>query len=132
MFSRFLLVLAAKRERSKFVMIFDKICNIFTNSQLPDKGTWHGILTRFILDYSTVNSTSREDVERQLEVFNNASNYTATVRGLRLDEKYVVEVRMCTRVGCGPKSQPVYISSEIPSSEGIFIYIYEYTFTVVL
>ena len=80
-----------------------------------------------------MNSTSREeDVERQLEVFNNASNYTATVRGLHLDEKYVVEVRMCTRVGCGPKSQPVYISSEIPSSEGIFIYIYEYTFTVVL
>ena len=79
-----------------------------------------------------MNSTSKEDVESQLEVFNNASNYTATVRGLSLDEKYVVEVRMCTRVGCGPKSQPVYISSEIPSSEGIFIYIYEYTFTVVL
>ena len=113
-------------------MIFDKICNIFTNSQLPDKGTWHGILTRFILDYSTVNSSRGEDVESQLEVFNNASNYTATVRDLRLDEKYVVELRMCTRVGCGPKSQPVYISSEIPSSEGIFIYIYEYTFTVVL
>lgn len=113
-------------------MIFDKICNIFTNSQLPDKRTWHGILTRFILDYSTVSSSRGEDVESQLEVFNNASNYTATVRDLRLDEKYVVEVRMCTRVGCGPKSQPVYISSEIPSSEGIFIYIYEYTFTLVL
>jgi len=78
-----------------------------------------------------VNSSRGEDVESQLEVFNNASNYTTTVRGLRLDEKYVVEVRMCTRVGCGPKSQPVYIS-EIPSLEGIFIYIYEYTFTLVL
>ncbi|XP_073239312.1 receptor-type tyrosine-protein phosphatase F-like [Porites lutea] len=91
--------------------------NVTFTWMLPDKGTWHGILTRFILDYSTVSSSRGEDVESQLEVFNNASNYTATVTGLRLDEKYVVEVRMCTRVGCGPKSQPLYISSEIPSSE---------------
>ena len=79
-----------------------------------------------------MNSSRGENVESQLEVFNNASNYTATVKGLRLDETYVVEARMCTRVGCGPKSQPVYISSEIPPSEGIFIYVYEYIFTLVL
>ena len=78
-----------------------------------------------------MNSGIGENVESQLKVFNNASTYTATLTGLRLDEAYVVNARVCTRAGCGPLSQRVDIR-EMSSLEGMFIYIYDYAFTLIL
>lgn len=77
--------------------------------QLPNKETWNGIITRFVLRYWTVNSSMAESDTGRLEVFGNVSNTTGTLTNLYLNETYAVTVQMCTRVGCGPASQLSYI-----------------------
>ena len=77
--------------------------------QLPNKETWNGIINRFVLRYWTVNSSMAESDTSRLEVFSNVSNTTGTLSNLYLNETYAVTVQMCTRVGCGPASQPSYI-----------------------
>jgi len=76
---------------------------------LPNKETWNGIINRFVLRYWTVNSSMAESDTSRLEVFRNVSNTTGTLSNLYLNETYAVTVQMCTRVGCGPASQPSYI-----------------------
>ena len=79
---------------------------IFT-SQLPEKKTWNGIITRIELHYWKANS-SVPDTSRVV-VLNNVSMTTATLTNLSRYDTYAVVVQMCTRVGCGPRSQLIFI-----------------------
>ena len=67
-----------------------------------------------MLHYWKINSSvsaKSKDVS-QVQIFSNVSNTTGTLTNLRLSEAYAVTVQMCTHVGCGPTSQPIYIPEE--------------------
>ena len=55
---------------------------------------------------------------RILEVLSNISNTTGTVTNLLRNETYAVTMQMCTRVGCGPTSNVMYIPAEM-TAEGM-------------
>ena len=56
-------------------------------------------------------STKSHDAS-QVEICSNVSNTTGSLINLRVNETYAVTVQMCTRVGCGPTSQAIYIPAE--------------------
>ncbi|XP_067037201.1 uncharacterized protein [Acropora muricata] len=78
---------------------------------LPNTDTWNGRITHFVLHYKVANETeaTAEPIAGQVKVLSIVSNTTGNLTDLWANETYAVTIQMCTRVGCGPVSQAIYI-----------------------
>ncbi|KAK2563890.1 hypothetical protein P5673_012898 [Acropora cervicornis] len=78
---------------------------------LPNTDTWNGRITHFVLHYKVANESeaTAEPIAGQVKVLSIVSNTTGNLIDLWANETYAVNIQMCTRVGCGPVSQAIYI-----------------------
>lgn len=87
--------------------------------ELPPTNTWNGVLKRFEIRYWHVSKKKNDSLFIQVQnssrvlQIKNGSAKEATLTGMNRFDDYKTEIRMCTSLGCGPKSSPWILRGDV-------------------